>query len=93
MRARRPDANYRARAAAQKAGRDTYQHEVVDYWPACSACGVPIRCNVETGRAGLRRSCGCPGVVWELGMTTGWEKVPAAVSAAHPADDPPRGLT
>jgi hypothetical protein len=65
--------NERAQAAARKAGRDTYQHEVIDYWPACVACGTPIRRNVDTDRRGLWRACGCPDVLWSC-TTGGWEK-------------------
>ncbi len=65
--------NERARAAAANAGRATYSHEVVDHWPACTACGTPIRRNLDVGRIGLWRGCGCIGVAWTCGRD-GWER-------------------
>jgi hypothetical protein len=76
--------NERAQTAARKAGRDTYQHAVVDYWPACVACSTPIRRPVDTDRRGLWRACGCPDVLWSCTMD-GWVKwtdVPAHQPAA-----------
>lgn len=65
--------NERTRAAAVKAGRATYLHEVVDLWPACATCASPIRWNVDVGRPGLWRTCGCDGVAWVCGVN-GWER-------------------
>ncbi len=65
--------NERARARAAKTGRATYLHEVTDHWPACTECGTPIRRNLEVGRIGLWRGCGCIGVAWTCGPD-GWER-------------------
>lgn len=63
--------NERARAAAEKAGRITYQQEVVNCWPACTACGHQIR---SRGLA-VYRQCGCPGVRW-YPTGSGWHREP-----------------
>lgn len=59
--------NKRAGEAAKKVGKATYQKEVVDYWPACTDCGITLR------NRGLKsnRSCGCPGRVW-ICNSKGW---------------------
>lgn len=54
-------ANERARAGAKKAGRWTYQHQVIDAWPGCVDCGQPIR----GGAVDRYRRCGCPGRRWD----------------------------
>lgn len=66
-----------ARAAAQKAGRDTYSQEVIEHWPACVVCDRTIRRNIDVpGRLGLQRICDCPDVYWQMPMTGGpWERV------------------
>ncbi len=65
--------NERARAAAAKAGRATFQCQVIDHWPACTVCGITLRRNIDIGRIGLWRACGCDGVAWSSGRD-GWER-------------------
>lgn len=87
-------ANERHRAVAQANGHATYRHEVVDYWPACTACGTPIRRNVDgpprpyDGKPtpGLWRACDCPDVLWTIRYRSddrpsdGWAKVAVEVA-------------
>lgn len=67
-------ANQRARAAAERAGRPTYHHQVVTGWTGCTVCGKPIQHNVDVPRPGVWRSCGCPGVLWRT-VVGGWDRV------------------
>lgn len=71
--------NLRAQQAAQKAERDTYSHEVVTDWPACTTCATPIKRNVESG-LDWWRVCECPNVRWKCGMS-GWVRVKVETSA------------
>ena len=75
-------ANKQARQAAQTAGHNTYLHQVVDHWPACTDCGSPIRREVKIPSTRLHgRGCNCPGVIWTVDFTgghvSGWKKLPA----------------
>lgn len=74
--------NERIRAIAEKAGRATYQHELVEYWPACTTCGKPIRPSLWNGS----RLCGCPDVLWRC-TPHGWERIDPP--AARPVRDTP----
>ena len=63
--------NIAARARAQKAGRPTYQCDVIETWPACTKCGDQIR---HRGGSAYR-TCGCPGTEWVTSWTTSrWER-------------------
>lgn len=67
--------NRSAQTAAQKAGRATYRHQVIDYWPACSTCGTPIRRQVDVKRLGMWRGCACPDVAWtNMGIGYTWTR-------------------
>lgn len=69
--------NDRARAAAAATGKDVYQHQVIDHWPACTTCGQIIRRNVDGPGIGAYRSCDCPGGLWRSAdVVGGWERVP-----------------
>lgn len=76
--------NETARRRADAAGRATYQHQVVDAWPACVDCATPIR--HRAGGRGMHRRCGCPGVRWRCDAD-GWKRVPAALDAATAQQD------
>lgn len=75
-------ANERARSAARKTGHAIYQHQVVDAWPGCVDCGLPIRPRPFDSR----RKCGCPGRLWRSDYGHGgWVIEPAALAGAVPA--------
>ncbi len=64
------DVNEKRRERARERGEQTYRHEVRDYWPACTACGMVIRHR----NGSFHLSCGCVGVQWHCLMGD-WEKV------------------
>jgi hypothetical protein len=73
--------NTAARERATAAGHDTYHHEVVDTWPACTACGSRIR-NLPD-QSTYYRVCRCVGVIWTA-TSAGWRKItPPAVEATE----------
>lgn len=57
--------NNQARARAVLSEQPTYLHQVIEYWPACTECGEPIR------GWSWPRTCGCPDAVW-LCTTGSW---------------------
>lgn len=65
--------NEKARDRAKARGQTTYQHQIVDFWPACTTCGTRLRPLV----ADRYRRCGCPDVGW-LCRLDGWERVDLA---------------
>lgn len=70
--------NASRRRTAEQQGRDVFQLDVIETWPACVVCGDAIRWShpIPPKRPGLYRMCGCPpAVVWRCGLN-GWERTP-----------------
>lgn len=73
-------ANEQARRRAQAAGHATYSHQVVEAWPACTTCNVPIRYAAQAERSGSWRKCGCPDVLWHCSVVDGWQRIDSTQS-------------
>lgn len=72
------DANGRRRQRARTAERDTFRYVAEEDWPACVACGAPIRRSAPNPPGiGLYRVCDCVGIVWrsEHIVGSGWQRI------------------
>lgn len=72
--------NSQSQQRAKRNNQQTYQHAVIELWPACVECGTPIRRTathipVRLPPIGIYRLCECPGALWWYMGAMNWEKI------------------